>query len=532
MTRPSMIVLTAALAVGCGAGDRGTDTFGPGGGPGGDSGGATTGGSDDGGAGETGEDGGGVKYDVEGGDGGGDGDPDGVPEFPKTCAAAASGKTSVGCEFYPLRLPGVGWDPVGFSVSNVSDHVANVTLSNAFEVLDQVQVPAGAVHVFSQERHDPNIDDFRGFVIKSDQVLQVWQFLPITADTNNDASIVFPRQSLGTRHRVATWSGKRGGYVKVVGVEDGTTVTFTLSDPGATTSADGNGRFPALSGEGDSFTVTLDRLQVLTINGNKDGQNHLTGSVVESSKPVAVYSGNTCLFIPDNDCCCDLVATAVPPTTTYGDAYAAVKLLPVTRGYDIWRVIGDEDGTTITLSGDETGSFDLDAGEFVDIESAGSFWLEGSEPFGVVRFMTAGWFDDPDQDGSNAYPTYDCGTISAPGDPALSWIFPPANWLNRYLLQTGAGLGSQADWCNDTATIIAPTDRWHEVTFDGGPLPSGTPLASGELSFVYVDAPAESHEVEAPPDVPVGLEVYGYIHNGSYYYPGGVGMKTLNPPEG
>jgi hypothetical protein len=530
MIRFTTTLLALALTLACSAEREPDDAFGS---LDGTSAGASSdesGGASEG-PGDTGDDGGGIKYDVKDEGGDGDGDPDGVPEFPKTCEEAASGNSSVGCEFYPLRLPGVEWEVVGFSVSNVSDHVANVTLSAAYGVLEQVQVPPGEVHVFSQDHHDPNVDDFRGFVIESDQVLQVWQFLPITAESNNDASIVFPRQSLGTRHRIATWSGNMGGYVKLVGIEDGTQVTFTLANGGASTGGE-YGRFPPLNGAGDSFTVTLDRLQVLTIYGNKQLENPLTGSLVESSKPVAVYSGNTCLYIPGGDCCCDLIATAVPPTTTYGDAYAAVKLLPVTKGYDVWRVIGDKDGTTITLSGDEGGMFQLDAGGFVDIESTGNFWIEGSEPFGVVRFMTAGWFDDPDRENKNAYPTYDCGVINAPGDPALSWIFPPANWLNRYLLITGSGLGSQSNWCNATATIIAPTDRWNDVTFDGGPLPSGTPLANGDMSFAYVDAPGDSHEVEAPPDVPVGLEVYGYIHNGSYYYPGGVGMKTLNPPEG
>ena len=482
--------------------------------------------------------------------------------FPQTCAEAAAAQSTIGCEFYPVFAHDAGSlpgnfpgnelnDVLGVAVSNVSPDVANVTLQESNGMVQQVMLDPGALHTFlvyqdsstyaSPLAHDTCHVEGKAMVLTSDRPLQAWQFLPIGVGEDNDASILMPRHTWGTRHRVVTPIGKLGGnYVLVVAAEDDTEVTITLAPGvlgGTKPHADyipGCKPVPALVGAGDSMTLTLHAGDILkVVTDRMTGQlSDLSGSLVEATRPISVFSGTNAVYLPAADCCSDLVGTAVPPVTTWGKAYPAVKLRPVTKGYDVWKFIADEDETTITLTGDENDVLVLNAGEVAEVYSTGTFWAASDKAFGVARLQTAGWFADPGLAGKNAYDTYDCGAIDAPGDPAMSWEFPPDNWLNRYLLPTASGLGSLTEWCNDTATIVAPTERWQEVTLDGAPLPPGIPVAGSGFSWAYVDLPAPLHEVDAPVDVPVGVMVYGLIHNGSYLYPGGVGLDVINPPEG
>lgn len=490
-----------------------------------------TGSSSDGPGDDTDDSSSGPIFDV-GGDG--DGDGDGPPLFPTTCEEALTSKTSVGCIFYPAAL--VGTQPsTGFAVSNVTDQVATVTLSDINGQVDQVMVDPGQIHMFidngahkmATQTHQG--DD--GYVIESDQPLQVFQFMPPNGVVTADASIVLPAQALGTKHRVVTYNAMNSPqqYAAVVATEDGTTVTFTLEQPGSEVLA--GGPIPQLDKDNgpDEAIVVLDRLETLVLSAASAHSmtmeiNEFTGASIESDKPIAVYSGKYLANIPQGQCCADMIATAVPPTSVWGTNYAGVKFPAMGDEFDVWRFIAGDEGTEITLTGGVDQVIDLAPGEFADVETPEHFWASGTEPFAVVHFMVAGWFavaDPPIQ-------PYDCpDPISAPGDPAMGWVYPQGNWLNRYLFPVGPTTGGE--WCHDHATVVAPMNRWDEVTMDGGALPAATEIGQSGFGFAYVQLPNPFHEILAPNDVGVEVSVYGYVHNGSYFYPGGMGLQELNP---
>lgn len=483
----------------------------------------------------------GPVFDV-GGDDGGVPPP---PGFPETCAEAADSYTSVGCIFYPAAVPaGSASNKAAFTVSNVSDQMATVTLSDINGQVSQVPVAAGQIHTFedmgAHQMPMGTATGNDGLVIESDQVLQVYQFIPSFATATADASIVLPEQALGTKHRIAAYndrepSGSRHQYAAIVALEDDTTITFTLAQPGSE-ALNPMGVPVADKDDGpDSLEVTIDRLETWVVSGNlKYSQtglvtNELSGSLVESDKPIAVYSGNDVSYLPENEggsfnCCADLISTAVPPTTVYGEQYAGVKSLPLGEEIDLWRFLANEDGTEIQLSGGVDMMIALDEGEFFDLESAEVFWAEGNLPFGMVHFLTSGT--------STMIPgglmPFDCGnSIATPGDPALEWAYPLGNWLNRYLFPVGPSTISQ--WCHDHATVVAPIEDWDAITFDGGGLPAPTEIAATGMGYVYVELPNAFHEIEAPETVGVEVSVYGYVGHGSYFYPGGMGLQSLNP---
>jgi hypothetical protein len=471
----------------------------------------------------------GVKFDVGGDDGGNDS----PPAFPTTCEEAEAGQTSVGCIFYPARVPGAH-QTSGFAVTNVSDEDATVTLSDIGGVIDMQVVPAGGSHVFPVDVHlmaSTSGVGSNGMVLESDHPLQAFQFMPIASPPTADASIVLPGPTLGTKHRVVTYNVHNNNtwqYVSVVATEDDTQVTFTLEQPGSQALA--GGVVPVLDKDlgPDSVTVEIDRLQHLTVMGHWENDttmelNEFTGSLVESDKPVAVYSGKVLANIPEGQCCADLISTAVPPTTVWGTEYPGVTFLPVGQDKpDIWRLIGNVDGTVIELSGDLVDTIELDEGEFADVMTHEIFWMKANHPFGAAHFMTAGSLAPPAQ----PLQPYDCAnTLSVPGDPAMGWIYPRGNWLHRYVLRTGS-----VDWCHDHATIVAPLSAWDDITLGGAPLPAVTPIGGeSDHGYAWVPLPDETTALEAPSHVGVAVEVYGYVDHGSYYYPGGMGLQTINP---
>lgn len=484
----------------------------------------------------------GAIFDVGGDDDGGVPPP---PGFPETCEEAANSFTSAGCVFYPAAVPaGSASNKAAFTVSNVSDQMANVTLSDINGQVSQVQVAPGQIHTFEDNgAHQMPMGTAvgnDGLVIESDQVLQTYQFIPSIATPTADASIVLPEQALGTKHRLVAYndlesSGSRNQYAAIVALEDDTTVTVTLAQPGSEL-LNGMGTPVADFDNGpDSVEVTIDRLETWVVSGNnKYSQtglptNELSGSLIESDKPIAVYSGNDVSYLPENqggsfNCCADLIATAVPPTTVYGRQYAGVKSIPLGEEIDLWRFVANEDGTEIQLSGGVDMMIDLDEGEFFDVETQEVFWADGNLPYALVHFLTSG--------SSTNIPgglmPFDCGNaIATPGDPALEWAYPLGNWLNRYLFPVGpTTLGT---WCHDHATVVAPVADWDSVTFDGAMLPAPTEIAGTGMGYVYVQLPNDFHEIEAPDTVGVEVSVYGFIGHGSYFYPGGMGLQSLNP---
>ncbi len=488
-----------------------------------------------------------------------------APEFPQTCKEAEEGTTSVGCEFYPYVPPTVGvvsYNAVGFMVTNVSSAPAAVLLSDRDGVVQSANIAPGQIHTFAVEApHQTSLDTQiagNSYVLTSNEVVQMFEFYPLDFGIDDDAGLVLPATALGTRHRVATYNGGSGylggqQYISVVAVEDQTEITVTLGPSTIATLAGGG--VPALdvASGNDTTAVVLDRLEVLTIAASGWDGSDLTGTLVDSDRPVAVYSGASATYVPavpgpwdfpggpdtippgiHQHQAGDLLFDAIPPTTVWGTQYAGVKFMPLGQEPDVWRLMADTDGTEITLSGDVTDVFTLDAGEFVDLQTPGNFWAHSADAFALVHYMTSAALVDPDvlEMRQGSYPTidtHDCGLLEWPGDPAMTWAYPVGNWLRRYVFPVGQQGPRQASWCHDHVTIVAPAERWGDVMFDGLPLPPGEPLGDSPMDFVRIPGVLPAYELVAPAGVGVELTVYGYRSSGSYAYPGGLGLQTLNP---
>ena len=145
----------------------------------------------------------------------------------------------------------------------------------------------------------------------------------------------------------------------------------------------------------------------------------ISGTLVESTEPVAVFSGHQCSDF--KRAFCDHMVELLPPTDSYGSMFAVVRFANedtnAARTKDAFKVIADVDGTSVSVVGAVTRT--LDAGESLVIEPYGldgASILNGgvittSQPALVLRFMSTGGYRNAES------------TLTA-GDPAMALVTP------------------------------------------------------------------------------------------------------------
>lgn len=165
-----------------------------------------------------------------------------------------------------------------------------------------------------------------------------------------DVAVIYPVPSLGKEYFAMCYTPNvdnrpahgRNSEFLIVASEDNTKVNIT---PSVVT----DGGRPA----GISFPITLNKGEVYQVQSlnqrNLPGQGDLTGSYIESDKPVAVYSGNFSTTVPaeSNMSGYDHLYEQMPPVQTWGREYYAVPLL--TRQADRYRVMASEDNTSVQI---------------------------------------------------------------------------------------------------------------------------------------------------------------------------------------
>ena len=161
--------------------------------------------------------------------------------------------------------------------------------------------------------------------ITSNELISVFAISIYQATT--DATNVLPATNYGKAYRHVTYrtlggsSGIGDGYT-LVAVEDNTQVK-----------------------ENGTLVATLNRGQVYS---NYTPTGDKTGTLITSDKPIAYFTTNTCVNVPQGVSACDCLFQQEVPVHSWGNKF----LIPVTkRGIERVRVVASQDGTTITQTG-------------------------------------------------------------------------------------------------------------------------------------------------------------------------------------
>lgn len=460
------------------------------------------------------------------------GEPEG-PAIPETCDQALAGESTVGCRFFAVDLDqngGLEFDQYAIAVSNPqpatdADVVVEQKVGGAWQEVASMTVQPLTLHPFqlpNKHQQGSGVQVGGAYRVTSNIPIVAYQFNPlIIGSASSDASMLYPVPSWDSLNRAVHWGGGYGrGYLTIAAAFDGTTIEVTPTNA----TAAGTGVPAGMAGV--PFEVELDEGDIAEVMVVAEAAS-LAGTRIESDdpdKPVAVFSGHECAWVPHTVPACDHIEDQLAGVRLWGTHFVAARM-PVREvgappETSLWQIVASEDGTTVSFDAhaEVTGLPDapvmLDAGEYVEYyvggtdENPGDFRVEADKPIAVANLMTGE---------ANL-------TSSTLGDPALVQLSPIEQYLPRYIVLIATG------WQVDAFVVTRPAGV--EVTLDGVAIPDDAFISvGGDYEVARVPGNDGVHSLDSTEGFMV--TVVGYDSADSYAYLGGTGTGVINPtPEG
>ncbi len=444
------------------------------------------------------------------------------------CSQSELSQSYIGCEYFAVDLHNEVDMTYAVVVSNTNDSLsANVTLSSATGVVAQATIPAGQLDILEIRQSTYSVLDSelsaKALRLSSTVPITAYQFNPLDNTSqpySNDASLLLPTVSLGQEYYVMARHHNRYqelfttydflGSMTVVAVEPGVT-NVTIQPTFNVKSGSG---VPSLNA-GDSHTFQLEQFDLVNLETKVDQQDP-TGTWVSADKPVAVFGGSPCSFIPDDVWACDHLEEQIFPLQSWGTHMVAPKTYPRRKllGYngiedDYWQFLAAEDNTVIVTDPVLAGTpLVLQAGEMIEIGSNEDFVAYSDKPFLLGQFLVG-----EDDIATSVLQT-------GIGDPAFMLIPPTEQYRDQYII-----LVPEA-YANNFASIFCKTGT--VVSMNGSPISQSEfeAVGDGEYSRAWVDLSVGVYHVDG--DGPFGIMVYGYDQYVSYGYAGGLNLQPIN----
>jgi IgGFc binding protein len=463
-------------------------------------------------------------------------------------------------------------------VHNANDQVVAVQITKGAQLITDRNVQAGAVEVIKLD-FDPLLkgspEDFSsvlaspgGYHLSATLPVTVYQFNPLSFELpescdnsaedpchsySNDASLLLPDHALSNNYVVVSRptsgvtknTGPDGpfhfipGFASIIGTEEETTVTVHFSSYTAA-GVDLQSYRP-----GDTAQFVLGRADVLQIlsdtpadcsggtvtsdDCNSGGTGDvcrycdmgplydLTGTVIESTAPVAVFAGHACAYVPYNNWACDHLEEQMIPSETWGTDYIVARTEPQspdTAEPNVVRIISRENDNTIDF--DPPGvhaSVNLSANEYIEFSSTENFRVSGSKPIMVAQYLV----------GQNSY-THERDYW---GDPAFALVVPFEQYRSEYSFLVPETI--TYNYVNVIGPVGESGANIHNIRLDGE-LVEFTDGIVGNYGIARVDLSSSVnsyHDITG--DQPFGIMVYGFARFTSYFYPGGLNLEYINP---
>ncbi|NUN12840.1 MAG: IgGFc-binding protein [Myxococcales bacterium] len=456
------------------------------------------------------------------------------------CDANTKAGIYVGCNYFALDLDNVEGGAtaevaVVVSVPATEDKDATITvrdMSNGLELtaeqmaVDSLKIAPGGLKVFLMPADgtqganplDGSIKTKASYEIKSTAPVTVHQFNPLNGEGvfTNDASLLLPSNLGGTEYLVMGWPHRIfqdddqtipfRGFVTIVATEVGTTQVVVTARGQV---AGGKG-VPSIK-KNQTHMFTLEQGEVLNLETDGDEGEDLTGSWIKTDKKVNVLAGSECANIPVGVDYCDHIEQQLIPVNTWGSSYVADAFIARNEHqFDIWRVMGGRDNTTVTTNPPIKGFevFTLHKGTFVEFIAKGTFAINADGPILVGHYMV----------GSN-YPGYQpkCESGSGIGDPAFTLAVPVEQQLLSYVVLTPPG------YAENYINVVSETGV--DVSIDDVPITNFSPIGTTGFQIAHVPVQTGVHSIVGAQKF--GVTAYGYDCDVSYAYPGGLKLTTV-----
>ena len=366
-------------------------------------------------------------------------------------------------------------------------------------------------------------DRSKGIIIKAENDKKVFVYGAQDIRSTTDSFLALPPHDLGAVsytyiaamiHTLDTiqYGVDAHSLVGIVSVENDTMLTITPTHNvtiGTETVEAGN-----------SIDVTLARAETLLIAFIGD----LTGTKVESNRPISFFSGDQCTFVPSGVRACDQIAEQLPPVEAWGRQFATAPLK--TRSFDVFRIVASADSTTVIVrcthrSGSQGYgyAFALNEGGYTDVQvsSTDFCWMEADKRILLLQFSVGATAD------------------SMAGDPFMALVPAVSHYTNTFTLPiVNSSLNDFTHYLN----ILIPAEHYQpdQIFLDGQSLQS---LALEFVGIVHngetmayatqVTVSATTHTLMHGNSTGViGVVSYGFADSASYGHVGGMQLAWIS----
>lgn len=317
-----------------------------------------------------------------------------------------------------------------------------------------------------------------------------------------DSYLGLPTVVLGTEYIVLGFGNTHsnvpplnGTQFALVATETNTTVMIT---PSVTT-----GIRPA----GVPYQLLMQPGETYQLRNTNDTPADLTGTIVQSDKPIAVFGSQQCANIPSSNVWfCDYIVEQLLPVNTWGTEFYTAPLATRALG-DTFRALAAQDATTVSLNGVPVGV--VNRGEFRQFQLISGARISADKPILVAQYANSSDYD---------------GRTNA--DPFMSIVQATRHYVSGYIVCAPTN-----DFPTNYIAIIAPTSSLASVSVNGlaVPVASFTTISGSTYAYARILVGPGRHTVAA--GVPIGVSIYGWAEYDSYGNPGCYFFGDVQPPR-
>jgi len=476
------------------------------------------------------------------------------------CEVVAESPSNVGCEFWAVDLDNAknfiddaANKPWGIVLSNAGESDVTVTVERndappgsplklAIEKTLTIKKDQLQTVILAPREVDGSVKGLNegpGTFLSSNAIritstgpLVAYQLNAFEPTFSNDASLLLPRNGLGKIHRILGYPTskpidplslgvKDHAFVAIVGITNGTKVHVVLG-----TDIVAGGPITTPKKKGEVVDLTLGPFDVLNLES--DGlPGDMTGTIVEASEPVVVFTGTEGSVAPTSDkvptppgwksgdsCCVDHLEEQVFPVTAMGKKFVVTRSPIRSSGSwvepDVLRFLGVAETATVkTNLPAPFDNFTIAPGEMKETWTDKDVVVESSAPVAIGQILVSQQYVD--------------GPYL--GDPSLTIFSPVEQYRQNYLFLV------PPKWTKNYVVVSAPVGA--SVKIDGK-VPSDCVVApAGTIDAITYEArrcPLSEGVHRLVGDKPFGMIAYGYGPAGSYAFTGGADVKPIYTP--
>lgn len=389
------------------------------------------------------------------------------------------------------------YDGVGNKILMItSDYDASITITtsagtNTYTVYANTILTATLPSYIEAIGND-SITDTGIFVASSEPVTLYG--LNRTTETT-DGFLALPYESLGNTYIILSAKGRVGGQYgsqfTVLATADNTEVTIIPSVSTGSRIA------------WQPYNINLNQRQVYQLMDTSSTQEDLSGTIITSDKPVAVFSSHRCAYVPVTYEACDYLLEQMPPAESWGLEFAVARLAGRATG-DTIRIITFTDNTVVQING--VPEFVLNKYQIAEKVMTLPSYIKSNAPILVAQFANGSAFD---------------GLM---GDPSMILITPVQQFITNSRLVI-----PWPSYASNYVSIITTLSGVGNIELDGNNIPNFyySPISSSGYYYARLTISAAPHKLTS--SYPFSAYLYGFSNFESYGYQAGCGTIKFTP---